>query len=376
MRILMTTDTVGGVWTFSKELVLQLLAGGDEVALVSFGRQPSREQRAWCSRVRQQYGSGFMYQASSAPLEWMNENEYSYELGERVLLDVARRFRPDLLHTSQYCFGRMPLPIPRVITAHSDVLSWADACRPAGLTESAWLDRYCELVQEGLDGADCVVSPTAWMMEALQEHFSVECPVRVVSNGRTVSRTTHAPHRALRCISVGRLWDEAKGLGTLLRVKSPMPVVIAGEESFDRTAVLVPSGLQAMGVLDEGALFAAFRSSSIYIAASRYEPFGLAAVEAALCGCAVVARDIPSLREVWGESASYFRDADELERMLVFLATDRAALRLAQIAAMAHARQFSAETMADAYGDIYRGLLCDGKEQADSGHEEYLSHAA
>lgn len=376
MRILMTTDTVGGVWTFSKELALQMLAGGDEVALVSFGRQPSREQRGWCSRVRQRYGSNFMYEASSAPLEWMNDNEYAYELGERVLLDVARRFRPDLLHTSQYCFGRVPLSIPRVITAHSDVLSWADACRPGGLGDSAWLDRYCELVQEGLDDADCVVSPTTWMMEALQEHFSAECPVRVVSNGRSVPRGRYAPRRALRCISVGRLWDEAKGLGTLMGVNWPMPVVIAGEESFDRITVMMPSGLQALGVLDEDALFAAFRSSSIYIAASRYEPFGLAALEAALCGCAVVARDITSLREVWGESAIYFRDAEELERLLMFFAEDQAALRLAQIAAMARARQYSAQTMADAYADIYRGLLREGKEQAGSRYEEYVSHAA
>ena len=69
-------------------------------------------------------------------------------------------------------------------------------------------------------------------------------------------------------------------------------------------------------MLSEDAVFAAFRSSSIYVAASRYEPFGLAALEAALCGCAIVARDIPSLREVWGEAAVYFRDAEGLERLL------------------------------------------------------------
>ena len=371
MRILMTTDTVGGVWTFSKELVLQLLAVGDEIALVSFGREPSKEQRRWCARIRQQYGNAFLYEASSVPLEWMSENERVYERGERILLDVARRFRPDLLHTSQYCYGRVPLAIPRVITAHSDVLSWADACRPIALEGSAWLDRYCELVQEGLDGADCVVSPTAWMMEALEQYFNVSCPVRVIFNGRTVPRAMRAAQRVLRCISVGRLWDDGKGLATLMQLKSPMPVMIAGEESFDRATVTVPSHLHALGILSENALFAAFRSSSIYIAASRYEPFGLAALEAARCGCAVVARDIPSLREVWGDAAAYFHDADELERLLAFFAEDRVALRLAQIEAMERGRRYTAEMMADAYADIYRGLLGDSRVE-----QEYLSHAA
>lgn len=374
MRVLMTTDTVGGVWTFCKELTNQLLADGNEVALVSFGREPSREQRGWCLRMRQRHGGAFVFETSSTPLEWMNENERVYELGERVLLDLARRFRPDLLHTSQYCFGRVPLSIPRVITAHSDVLSWADACRPAGLEDSVWLDRYCELVQEGLDGADCVVSPTACMMEALQEHFVVSSAVRVVYNGRTVPHATRTD-RALRAISVGRLWDEAKGLTTLMRLKSPIPVAIAGEESFDRIAAPAQARPQALGMLNENALFAAFRDSSIYLAASRYEPFGLAPLEAALCGCGIIARDIPSLREVWGDAAIYFHDAEGLERLLLLLAEDHAALRQAQIAAMARARCYSAAAMAAAYLDIYRGLL-RGWEQTAGGDEEYLSHAA
>ena len=47
MRILMTTDTVGGVWTFTAELARQLLSRGHAVALASFGREPSEEQQAW-----------------------------------------------------------------------------------------------------------------------------------------------------------------------------------------------------------------------------------------------------------------------------------------------------------------------------------------
>jgi len=372
MRILMTTDTVGGVWTFTAELARQLLSRGHAVALASFGREPSEEQQAWCRSTQWMFGDRFLYRASAAPLEWMSENEIAYSAAEQVLREMAARFRPELLHTSQYCLGRMPLRIPRVITAHSDVLSWAEACRPAGLEESAWLDRYCELVQEGLDEADCVVAPTFGMAEALHRNFEVRCPTRVIYNGRDVSTTWPAPHRYLRAISVGRLWDEAKGLTTLTHIDSPMPILVAGEESFDGAAAPRQAQLQALGRLSERALIAAFRTSSIYIAASRYEPFGLAPLEAALCGCAVVARDIPSLREVWGEAATYFQDAEGLERLMRFFSADQAALQQAQLAAMTRAKRYTAEQMATAYLDIYKGL----QRSARSEDEEYISHAA
>jgi glycosyltransferase involved in cell wall biosynthesis len=160
-----------------------------------------------------------------------------------------------------------------------------------------------------------------------------------------------------------------------MAIKSPMPVMIAGEERFEQATIPAQARLQALGHLEQDALFAAFRSSSIYVAASRYEPFGLAPLEAALCGCALVVRDVPSLREVWGEAAGYFQDAEGLERLLTFLAEDRAALRQAQIAAMARARRYTAEAMAEAYSEIYRGLMFGWKRQTRQ-DEEYVSYAA
>ncbi len=53
-----------------------------------------------------------------------------------------------------------------------------------------------------------------------------------------------------------------------------------------------------------------FARASIYAATSRYEPFGLAPVEAALSRCAIVANDIPAFRELWGETACYFHTDD------------------------------------------------------------------
>ena len=73
--------------------------------------------------------------------------------------------------------------------------------------------------------------------------------------------------------------------------------------------------------------------AAIYIATSKYEPFGLAPLEAALSRCAILANDIPNLREIWGDAACYFRssDAESLSEALALLHGNRGvALELRQ----------------------------------------------
>ena len=43
--------------------------------------------------------------------------------------------------------------------------------------------------------------------------------------------------------------------------------------------------------------------AAIFARPARYEPFGLAILEAAQAGCALVLGDIPSLRELWADAA-------------------------------------------------------------------------
>ena len=51
MRLLMTTDTVGGVWTYTTELTAELLQKGVAIALVTIGRAPSNEAKWWLKRT-------------------------------------------------------------------------------------------------------------------------------------------------------------------------------------------------------------------------------------------------------------------------------------------------------------------------------------
>ena len=358
MRLLMTTDTVGGVWTFTSELSEELLRRGHAVTLVSFGKMPSDEQSAWAVEQQAAHGERFQLTVSMAPLEWTQENGLSMSEGEPVLAKIAEQFQPDLLIANQFCFGATNLKLPRIVVAHSDVLSWARACKLAALTPTPWLNQYTMLVQGGLLQADALIAPTQSVLQGLTMNFFLPSGGSVIPNGRRIAVPDTLPERKLQAVSAGRLWDEAKGLDLLAACDLPLPVLVAGETRFEgESAAEPPANVRLLGPLSSDQLQKLFRESAIYLCTSRYEPFGLAPLEAALCGCAIVARDLPSLREVWGDDALYFRDAEGLTAQVRSLTESRHALPAAQERAQRRAAQYTVERMTDAYLAVFESVL-------------------
>lgn len=360
MRVLMTTDTIGGVWTFTQELTTGLLAEGSSVTLVSLGRTPNTEQQLWANATEQDWNGRFSFHSLQTSLEWMHDNARAYSDAAPLLFELASRCKADLVHCNQFCFGSLPVSIPKLVTAHSDVLSWADGCRSAPLEDSSWLRRYRSLVTDGLEQADSIVAPTQWMLEALSNNFQLPVPQHVVSNGLTL-QPSEPRARKLQAITAGRLWDEAKNIEMLSHVRWPMPLMIAGE---DFEGVAQHNHAEFVGNLPRQALLSHFAESAIYICSSKYEPFGLAPLEAALCGCAVLAHDIPSLREVWGCGALYFRDPDTLSKTLQSLITNPQTLAKAQARSLARARRYSRTAMTSAYLSVFEALIAPKEDLA------------
>lgn len=370
MHVLVTADTVGGVWTYARELVTGLARKGVQVTLVSFGDIPTVSQIEWLEGLR-----GVEYHPTAFKLEWMQEAEIDIEASSEYLKRVIDEVKPDLLHLNQFCYGSLNVGIPKIVVAHSDVVSWWVNVKGVEPPADSWSNWYRDVVGRGLADADAVVAPSRSMMECVERFYGRPKQGSVIYNGRTPTLFNPYVTKEDSVISVGRLWDGGKQAALLTQINTTVPVVIAGtEQHADESFRTAESALGAnhpmlvlKGAQSEGQLRHLFSKASIYAATSRYEPFGLAPVEAALSRCALLCNDIPTFRELWGQTAIYFKqnDAASLEAEIQRLQNDRE-LRLtyANLAYNRAKQRFTAERMVDDYMNLYQAVATAGAAAA------------
>jgi glycosyltransferase involved in cell wall biosynthesis len=285
------------------------------------------------------------------------------------LQSVIERTRPDVLHLNQYCYGSLDARVPRLMVAHSDVFSWWNAVHGTRPPRSLWSSWYETTVNRGLSGANMVVAPSQWMMDELVHHYNVPARRKIVYNGRSPSLFDAARPKANCALSVGRVWDHGKQIALLLSCRPAVPVRIVGPMEAPATgaaswaAAAVAETIEVCGAREESELRALYAEAGTYIATSRYEPFGLAPVEAALSRCAIVANDLPIFHELWGDAALFFRrnDTQALETVLQQLTGDPNLRSEYGDRAYQRARErFDAERMVMEYEGLYQELLKNG----------------
>ena len=155
-RVLMTTDTVGGVWTFTLELARQLSKWGVEVLLAALGGEPSAQQATEAQQI-----PGLCLMGSGWKLEWMEEPWNDVAMSGEWLLRLENDYRPDVVHLNSFGHGTLPWRAPAVLTAHSCVVSWWQAVR--GDDAPAEWNRYRGVVRESLRAVSAVTAPSLAM---------------------------------------------------------------------------------------------------------------------------------------------------------------------------------------------------------------------
>lgn len=352
-RVLMTADTVGGVWTYAIELARGLAERGVEVALATMGDPLNDSQREKADRIPR-----LKVFESTFKLEWQEDPWRDVEKAGDWLLGLEERFSPDLIHLNGYAHGSLPWSAPKVMVGHSCVLSWWQAVKGGSAPED-W-DRYASEVSAGLAAADLVIAPSNAMLGSLLKHYGALPWTRVILNGRDTKAFKPTAKEPI-VFTDGRLSDEAKNLEALETVAPRLswPVFVAGENHHPDGGEARPHHTRLLGNLSQRALSAWLGRASIYCLPARYEPFGLSALEAALSGCALVLGDIPSLREIWKHRAVFVppNDPEALEDALNRLIQDPD--RRASLAAGSRARalQLTPERMVDSYLAAYGEVL-------------------
>jgi glycogen(starch) synthase len=352
-RVLMTTDTVGGVWTYVIDLARALGEQGIEVALATMGAPVSPGQRSEALAI-----DTLELFESRYRLPWMDEPWDDVLAAGDWLLDLEARLGPDLVHLNEPVYGSLCWPVPILVVGHSCVLSWWHAVWKSPAPEE-W-DRYRHAMSEGLSAADEVVAPSSWMLQALRRNYGVKTG-RVVPNGRAPGQFSPRPKAEL-VFAAGRLWDPAKNLLVLNQVANGLawPIYIAGEARHPSgEARISAEHLHLLGRLEPHGVAAWLRHASIYAFPARYEPFGLSILEAALAGCTLVLGDLPTLRELWEGVASFVppEEPEALRSAIETLIEDPASRQTLGARARERALTFTPRRMAQGYLQAYSDVL-------------------
>jgi glycosyltransferase involved in cell wall biosynthesis len=349
-RVLMSADTLGGVWNYALDLGRALPE--THFTIATMGRRLSPPQRRQAAAL-----ANVTIRESEFRLEWMDEPWRDVDAAGKWLLEIAREIRPDVIHLNGYSHAVLDWPAPAIVVAHSCVLSWWRAVKRADAPQP--YSEYRRRVAAGLNAASVIVAPTAAMLDSLGENYRIERRGRIVPNGRDPSQFKTG-EKSGQIISAGRIWDDAKNmllLNTIAR-RVRWPIVVAGDERHPNGSRAVLLNVASLGVLSARDLQQQLARSAIYAAPARYEPFGLAVLEAALSSCALVLSDIATFREIWRDAALFVPpdDGDAWVSAINSLIDHDARREEMGLRARARALEFDLERMGNGYRAVYESV--------------------
>ncbi len=351
LRLLMTVDAVGGVWRYAMDLAVGLRAAGMELVFAGFGPEPSQERRAEAEALG-------VLEWCHAPLDWMLDEEAGLDAVPEVISGLVEKHGIDLVHLNlpSQAVG-LKVPVPVVVVSHSCVVSWFAAVRDAGVPRSwEWQARRN---LEGFAAADVSVAPSRSQAALLERCYGPIRGMHVVYNGSRLSEryTSGEPF----VLAAGRWWDEGKNGHVLDDAAGAFdwPLVMAGANRSPRGDVVELRNADHRGELSFAETVGLMSRAGIFVSPSIYEPFGLAALEAARSALPLVLADIPTYRELWGGAAIFFDPADPIALAAAVnrLVADPALRAQMGAAARERAALYRPEAQTEAMLRIY-GDLC------------------
>jgi glycosyltransferase involved in cell wall biosynthesis len=124
--------------------------------------------------------------------------------------------------------------------------------------------------------------------------------------------------------------------------------------------------LDWLGVLEPLELQDLMTRSQAFVSCAFYEPFGLAVLEAAQAGCALVLSDLPTFRELWDGAALFVppSDARAIADALSKVAADTVLRDGLASAAETRAARYTIGKCADELAALLRSLVADSQRRA------------
>lgn len=356
-RVLVTTDAVGGVWRYSVDLARQLRAQGRDCVLAVFGPPPDARQRAEARQVAELRRVGL-------PLDWMVTDRRELADVPETIDRLADETRADVVQLNLPSQAAGLRTAARVVTvSHSCIVSWFRAVRDED--PPAHMGWHRALCTEGMARADRVIAPSHSHAGLIARCYPGLGPLEVVPNGAAPPPGPSGSKLAF-IHAAGRWWDEGKGGATLDAAAALVdwPVVAVGPLSQGGGQAFRFRHARPRGARPHVQVRQAASVAGIFVSTSVYEPFGLAALESAAAGAALVLSDIPTYRELWDEAALFAPPGDPqaFAEQINRLTGDPALRRRLGARARARATRYSLAAQGTAMRRILDGLAEPAKE--------------
>lgn len=363
IHLLMTADAAGGIWTYALETAEALSARGISTTLAVLGERPSQSALREARAI-----AGLQTEITDLPLDWTAASASEVTHAGEEIARLSRRIGADLVQLNAPALAAAAsFPVPTIGALHSCVATWWEAVY-GDIELPADLQWRAKLTRAGLTRVDAAIAPSQALARQAQRLYTLPRPPIAIHNGRSAPDDARAPARDIPVLTAGRLWDQGKNVAALDRAAEHLPFTIcaAGPLQGPNGAGIEFNRLEWLGVLAPAALRDVMARSSVFVSAALYEPFGLAVLEAAQAGCALVLSDIPTFRELWDEAALFVppSDARAVAEALDTIIADPAFRARLAASATRRAARYTVDRSADALAALIRSLLAEPQRRA------------
>ena len=354
LHLFMSVDAIGGVWTYALDLAAGLAKHRISVTLGVVGPRPAASQVAQARGI-----DSLNLIMTDAALDWSGAGLDCVRAAGERLAGLADEVRADVVQLNCAAYGAAQFSAPLIVACHSCVATWFASVRDAAAPEPH--AAIARLAGQGLRRADKIVAPSHAFALATARQYKLAREPRVVFNGRPKSTSALSDAVANYVFCCGRLWDEAKNFALLdtCAIDLDWPVLAAGPRLGPNGAAIHLPNVATLGALPASEVTRHMRARPIFAAPSLYEPFGLAVLEAAQSGCALVLSDIPTFRELWRDAAIFVppRDPSAWTNALTRLTSQPCERDALGRAAFRRSQRYRSEKTAASMASIYRSLV-------------------
>lgn len=356
-------------------LITELETGGAEKIL--FDLSTSLDRKKYCVSVASLDGRGiYANKLRKKGIAVFDLKTYVNPVAAFFYLrKIIAEFKPDIIHTHLYhanIFGRIA-----AINTGIKVVSTCHIAERRNVPFRFIIDRLTRFLAEKEICVSAAVKNFQITKMGDKKNF-----YEIIHNGIDIEKYKPLPNKETfkqkygltdNRIVVGFLgrFDRQKGCDILLQALNSEKLsetdfsVIIGGYGEDKQLLINLAGKLSVGkrpifagIIDNPAEF--LNCLDICVIPSRWEGFGLVAVEAMACGCAVIANDIDSLPEIINnnENGLLFpvENADTLAEKIVYLLTNPQVFDKIRASAISSAENFSLDKMIRKYENLYGTL--------------------